>query len=45
MDIPNVDVVVRIGYPPFLEEKVQEFSRAGQDECKTNGILLCKVYP
>ena len=31
IDGPNVDVVVWIECPPFLEEKFKQFGRAGQD--------------
>ncbi len=31
VDVPNVDVVVKIGCPQSLEELVQEFGRAGRD--------------
>ena len=31
IDVPNMDIVVRIECPPFLEEKFKQFGRAGQD--------------
>ena len=40
MDVPNVDVVVNIECPPFLEEMVQKFGRAGWDDCKANDVLI-----
>ena len=40
MDVPNVDVVVNIECPPFLEEMVQEFGIAGRDDCKANDVLI-----
>lgn len=48
VDVPNVDVVVRIGCPQSLEELVQEFGRAGRDGREAKGIthirsiLVCK---
>ena len=40
VDVPNVDIVVRIGCPQSLEELVQEFGRAGRDGREAKGILL-----
>lgn len=40
IDVPNVDMVVRIGCPQTLEELVQEFGRAGRDGGEAKGILL-----
>ena len=40
MDVSNVDVVVNIDCPPFLEEMVQEFGRAGRDDCKATDMLI-----
>ena len=37
VDVPNIDVVVRIGCPPSLEELVQEFGRAGRDGRQARG--------
>lgn len=31
VDVPDVEVVVRVGCPSSLEELVQEFGRAGRD--------------
>ena len=30
MDVPNVDMVVRIGFPPSVEELIQEVGKAGR---------------
>ena len=39
VDVPNVDVVLRIGCPPSLEELIQEFGRAGRDGRQAKGKL------
>ena len=39
VDVPNVDVIIRIGCPSSLEELVQEFGRAGRDGRKAKGQL------
>ena len=44
IDVPNVDVVVRIGCPPSLEELVQEFGRAGRDGRKAKGKHHDQIY-
>ena len=43
VDVPNVDMVVRIGCPPSLEELVQEFGRAGRDGRKAKGEILSSM--
>ena len=40
MDVPNVDVVVNIDCPPFLEEMVKKFGRADWGDCKANDVLI-----
>ena len=40
VDVPNVDLVIRIGCPPSLEELVQEFGRAGRDGRPARGSVL-----
>lgn len=42
VDVPNVDLVVRIGCPPSLEELVQEFGRAGRDGRQAKGETRCR---
>ena len=37
VDVPNVDMVVRIGCPPSVEELIQEFGRAGRDGRQAKG--------
>ncbi len=37
VDVPDIDVVVRIGCPPSLEEMVQEFGRGGRDGRQAEG--------
>ena len=37
VDVPNVDLVIRIGCPATLEELVQELGRAGRDGRHVNG--------
>ena len=43
VDVPNVDVVIRIGCPPSLEELVQEFGRASRDGRLAKGSILEKI--
>ena len=31
IDVPNIDIVVKIGCPPSIEELVQQFGRDGRD--------------
>ena len=40
VDVPNVDLVIRIGCPPTLEELVQAFGRAGRDGRQAKGIFM-----
>jgi superfamily II DNA helicase RecQ len=40
VDVPNVDVVIRLGCPPTLEEMVQEFGRAGRDGRQARGMYI-----
>jgi ATP-dependent DNA helicase RecQ len=40
VDVPDVDVVIKIGCPPSIEELVQEFGRGGRDGRQANGYLL-----
>ena len=44
VDVPNVDVVIRIGCPPSLEELIQEFGRAGRDGRSARGSTLKRYY-
>ena len=46
VNVPNIDVVVRIGCPPSLEELVQEFGRAGRDGRQARGekIVIANDY-
>ena len=44
VDVPNVDVVVRVGCPPTLEELVQEFGRAGRDGRQARGIHIFNTH-
>ena len=39
IDQPDVEIVVRIGFPPTIESMVQEFGRAGRDERQAKGTL------
>ena len=40
IDQPDVELVVRIGCPPSLEDWVQEFGRAGRDGRNAEGMYL-----
>ncbi|XP_064389138.1 ATP-dependent DNA helicase RecQ-like [Halichondria panicea] len=40
VDVPDVEVVVRVGCPSSLEELVQEFGRAGRDGRPAKGVLM-----
>lgn len=40
IDQPDIDVVVRVGCPPTLEQLVQEFGRAGRDARHCKGVVL-----
>ena len=48
VDVPDVDLVVRIGCPSSLEELVQEFGRARRDgrqaEGRMNSNLIGIIY-
>ena len=37
VDVPNVDMVVRIGCPPSVEELILEFGRAGREGGQAKG--------
>ena len=37
IDVPNIDIVVKIGCPPSIEELVQQFGRAGRDSRQAKG--------
>ncbi len=39
VDVPNVEVVIRVGCPSTLEELVQEFGRAGRDGSPAEGTF------
>ena len=43
VDVPNVDMVVRIGCPPSVEELVQEFGRAGRDGRQAKGEVIVTI--
>ena len=40
VDVPDIEVVVRLGCPPTLEELVQEFGRAGRDGRPAKGCSV-----
>ena len=40
IDQPDVDIVVRVGCPPSIEQLVQEFGRAGRDGRQCSGVVL-----
>ena len=42
IDQPDVEIVIRIGCPPSIEQMVQEFGRAGRDGRPCKGVLLCQ---
>ena len=42
IDQPDVEVVVRIGCPPSLEDWAQELGRAGRDGRQATGNLVCQ---
>ena len=37
VDVPNVELVIRIGCPMTLEELIQELGRTGRDGRQVNG--------
>ncbi len=41
IDQPDVEIVVRVGCPPSLEQMVQELGRAGRDCRPCRGVILC----
>ena len=43
VDVPNVDVVMRIGCPPTVEELVKEFGRAGRDGRPAKGEVTATM--
>lgn len=40
VDVPNIEVIVRVGCPPSLEELIQEFGRAGRDGRIAKGMYM-----
>lgn len=40
VDVPNIEIVVRLGCPQTLEELVQEIGRAGRDGQPAKGNLI-----
>ena len=40
VDVPNIEIVVRLGCPQTFEEFVQEIGRAGRDEQPTKCNLI-----
>lgn len=42
VDVPDVEIVVRIGCPSSTEELVQEFGRAGRDGRPVKGTCHIK---
>lgn len=40
VDVPDVEVVLRLGCPFTLEELVQEFGRAGRDGRPAKGLSI-----
>jgi ATP-dependent DNA helicase RecQ len=40
VDVPNIDLVIKIGCPLSLEELIQEFGRGGRDGRLAKGYLL-----
>ena len=43
VDVPDVEIVVRIGCPPSIEELIQEFGRAGRDGRTAKGKINSMV--
>ena len=44
IDVPDIDLVVKLGCSPTLEELVQQFERAGRDGRKAKGIEHKEIH-
>ena len=40
VDVPNIDIIIKIGCPLSLEELVQEFGRGGRDGRLAKGMYM-----
>lgn len=44
VDVPDIDLAIRIGCPSSMEEMVQEFGRAGRDGRNAEGLEFKKKF-